>query len=325
MKLIYAIKKRFEDLSGGGIAYFTYKILYLLSNKSIKSSKWYYDLAFKYNFMKCDLITAYSFRLKQMIMYELNKCPEYKDSAKNYLDIVNDKEFLDLLNLKIKDRDYLNNRARPIGIKKRKDEAVSSVLCLGPAYDGSIDIDFTHYDYIVLNKPPLTECFDIPPEKIIVLLNNQWSTGKYKESSMEWIEKNQFFRVYSPTDFLLDNKKIYPFLLNVDYLSASPMGLQRMLCLLLEDLNIRSVDLEGYDFQLSPKPYSNWYPSGLEFFHGSFYKGWLITNIKHDFMFNFLFVKHLKKRFEGRISGSVDVYLDMPIAEVISLFEKKIE
>ena len=319
------MKKGFENLLGGGVAYFIYKILHIVSNRSIKSSKRYYDLAFKYNFSKCDLIAAYSFRLKQMIVYESNKCHKYKNSAKNYLDIVNDKDFVDLLDLRSKDRDYLNNRAKPIRPRKNKDEAVSTILCLGPAYEKSIDIDFTQYDYIFFNKPPLMECFDIPPEKTIVLLNNQWSTGKYKEKVIEWIEKNQFYRVYSPNDFLPNNKKTYPFIVNVDYLSASPMGLQRMLYLLLEDLNIRNVDIEGYDFQLSAEPYNSWYPSGLEFFHGSFYKGWLITNIKHDFMFNFLFVKDLKKRFEGRISGSVDVYLNMPVAEVISLFEKKIK
>ena len=324
MRRVYSSTKRyFENLFNGGLAYFLYKLIYLLSKKSIKSSRRYYELAYKYHFKSGSLIKAYSYKFKQMIFYETSNSTAYKKLAENYLDISNNRELVSLLELNESDKRYLKNRVECNTWKESDDIDDISVLCLGPAYLKSENINFDKYDFIIFNKPLITENFDIPPEKVIVILNNQWSSGVFKNQTIDWIKKGNFSRVYAPNDLFPDDKKTFKFSMDSNYLLASPMGLQRMLYLLILNLNIRDIEVVGYDFQLSPEPYANWYQSGFNYFYSSFYKGWLDSNIQHDFMFNFLCVKKIKEKFQGRVHGSVDIYLEMHIEKVISLFEKK--
>lgn len=324
IKLTYSVKRYFENLFNGRFACIVYRLVYLLSIKSIKSSKRYYELTYKYHFKSGRLIKAYSYKFKQMILYETSNFMAYKGLAENYLDIMNDRKLVDLLELSALDRKYLENRIEHNALVTPNDVGNISVLCLGPAYLKSEYIDFDKYDFIVFNKPLIIEDFDIPPEKIIVILNNQWSSGVFKSQTIDWIKKDKFSRVYTPNDIFINNEKIFKFSMDVEYLFASPMGLQRMLYVLLSNLNIGNIEVIGYDFQLSAEPYANWYPSGIGFFYESFYKGWLHSNVQHDFIFNFLFVKKLKEKFQSRIHGSIDMYLEMHIEKIISLFEKKI-
>lgn len=270
---------------------------------------------------------AYKYRIKNVINIERNSIGENQKQASNYLDILIDDELIDAISLGSEDKTYLKERLVKSIFNFGIYEGLVNmkILMLGPGYSGKNIINIDEYDYIVLNKPLLDKVFEIPSNKIIIILNNQWSIGKFKEKTKEWIENNDYAMIFTQNNLSIKKNNIYIRNSDTQYLNASPMGLQRAISILISELNPKEIEVVGYDFQLSSKPYHNWYPSGISSFFESFYKAWAYTNEKHDFLFNFMYVKKLKQKYGARIFGSIDPYLEMPIGGVITLFEKRMK
>jgi hypothetical protein len=323
-KVILLFKRQFRTIFKGRLAYFIYKLLYKYINKSEKTSDRYYKSKYEYHFLSGDLIKAISSRVKQMIFYEQSSNVYNKQGAQNYLDIIRDDNLTEILEISDFRKAYLKNRPKMNNLIGDSEANNINVLFLGPAFSPSSKISFSKYDYVVLNKPPINNGLKIPTKKIIIILNNQWSTGVFSDKTMLWIKNNDFSRIFTPNNLGLNNKNIIEFNNNFNYCSASPMGLQRALFLILKNIKPKNIDIHGYDFQLSDNPYNSWYPSGITFFYKDYYSGWLDSNMQHDFLFNFMFVKKIKQQYKQKITGSITPYLDMNIKEVIKLFEKKV-
>ncbi|NQU31744.1 MAG: hypothetical protein HQ521_00780 [Bacteroidetes bacterium] len=287
----------------------------------------YHKLAYKYYFLKSDLLRAYKYKIEQAINLEIKTENDNKRLASNYLDIIINEELIDLINLNKEDIVYLKNRRykNNFNLKKKEMGELGKILIIGPSFSEGTTINVNKYEYVAFNKPPINNVFDIPTEKIIVILNNQWSIGKFRNESIQWIKENDFAKVFTPNPLKCKKENIKLYSINAGYLSASPMGLQRAINVLLSNINPQDIEIIGYDFQLSKKPYNSWYPSGITFFHETFFEGWLYSNLHHDFLFNYMYLKKLKQQFGDKIHGSIDPYLEMSIGDVIDLFEKRMK
>lgn len=316
---------KFEKIQNGIIANILYKFLNTFIKIDLFSRK-YHIHNFYYNFQKQNLVKAYSRKINYMIECEYSKNSNSQNDAKNYLDIILDEKLIDLLILPSRKKNYLRKRSVEKILKYNNIQfRGSSILLLGPGFSTKDKVDFKSFDFIALNKPLLENPLKIPIHKTIIILNNAWSVGHFKRDTINWITNNNAYKIYSPNKINLDKVNINIFKVKSNYLFASPMGLQRALYILLSDLKPGNITVAGYDFQLGDKPYNSWYPSGLSFFHDSFFEGWLNTNIIHDFLFNFMYVKKLKQQFGNKIYGSIDPYIKMPIEDVITLFEKRMK
>jgi hypothetical protein len=319
--ILRTTKKYYKKLLNYNKMFYIYRVLYVFLSKSERVSRKYFNSAYQFYFSKGRLIKAYSFKVEQFIKYELGNDETLKEGAKNYLDIVNDQDFIDLLEVNENRKKYLKSRLINNEIIVNKEGGDLNVLLIGPAFSSLSNINFDKYDYVVFNKPLINDNLGVPPEKIIIFLNNQWSIGNFKDKTISWIRNNKFAKIITPNELLANRNDVIKFTTSRNYLSASPMGLQRVLYFLLLELNPKNIEVIGYDFQLSKNPYNSWYPSGVAFC----YEAWMHTNMKHDFLFNFLFTKKIKQQFGGRINGAIDPYLEMNAKQIITLFEKRIE
>lgn len=323
-KAILLFKRRFRTIFKGAPAYFIYKFIYKFISKSDTSAEKYYKSKYEYHFLCGDLIKAVSSRLMQMILYEKSSNKQKKEGAKNYLDIMHDDSLLDIIEVNASIKTYLSNRPIMDNMFKSCEANNLNVLFLGPAFSPSTYINFSNYDYIVLNKPPIKQGLKIPKKKIIIILNNQWSSGVFLGKTIQWINNNEFSKIFSPNDLGCSNKNIIEYDDIFNFGLASPMGLQRALFLILKYINPQNIDIHGYDFQLSENPYQSWYPSGITYFYKDYNSGWLDSNMRHDFLFNFMFVKKINQQLRHTINGSILPYLQMNLKDLVQLFEEKV-
>ena len=329
-----SLLKKFEKLFGYRLAFIVYKLLYKISSSQLsinplkklnpKFFSKFYSIAYKFYFLKSDLRKAYYYRISLAI--ELEKALEnnMRKKASNYLDIIAG-NYLSEFNLGEERNNYLKTRPKNFVTNNfaAQKKLMNSVLVCGPGSELN-SINFSQHDLIVLNKPiNLTE-FKIDPQKVVLILNNQWSLNK-KDKISEWIKEFPAAKIFTPNRIEVNDelnsgfKKIpeVPF-------HASLMGLQRSTILLLANFEIVSFTFEGFNFSLSETPYKSWYPSLLKQHHGSFASGFLQTNMIHDFLLNYMFIKKFVDSNKYNISGSILKYTDMNTNQVLELFSSKI-
>ena len=312
--------KRFENLYKGELALFVYKILVTLT-RSEKINNRCSLQGFNVNFNRGDLKKAYRFKIEQAIRYEkLNKNNVLALRASNYLDIFNQEDVLETIPLSRVTSDYLKKRekSKNLIVKSINTKGAKFLYC-GPATMLN-EINFKKYDFIVFNKPLIDQQLPIPNEKLIIILNNTWSMNEFKKITYKWGYENSSVQFFSPNFLGLKNENNKIFKLIPNFLNASPMGLQRTLFVILNYYNVCSLEVVGADFDLTLNSYLSWYPRANIELKGN---GFIGTNRIHDFLFNFLYTKKIKLEVNKIFYGSLDRYLEMPIRDIIYLFEEK--
>jgi len=306
-----------------------------LSNEEFLKRK-KYESSFYHYFYTGKLKKAYLYKLIYAISLLDNNISS--KSVINYLNVILDNDIIEYFNLgNLLDKYHANNESNNFCLINEKNinkkKSINKLLFVGPSVNiNSINID--NYDYLAFTKPLINNNIKFDDKKLIIILNNQWSHNldgikmPMRQVSINWIKKYPNTTVITPFKLRGFKNEIHYFYeneFNSYYPKASPQGLQRGLKLLLNNFHILSLELIGFDFMLSQKPYKNWYPSTTTKYFGSFYPGFIFSNINHDFLFNFMYVKKLKKQFNDQIHGSIDPYLEMPICDVIDLFEKRMK
>jgi len=280
----------------------------------------YFQKGFIVYFRKNDLITAYRYRIVNAIYQEMICHSQINDRIINYLDIIIDQESLNLFNLKDCHVKYLKNRKNnfifPTLIKSKK-----KIIFLGPSANLNT-LYKVEDEHLVINKPVDLSIFNIQSSRIYLILNNVWSIQK-KDKIVEWSRKFPKAKIFSPNKIGIENENNECFNKIPKFEKSSLMGLQRSLTILINELSFDSIKLIGFDFALSSENYKAWYPSLIPNQFNSKLEGIVHTNLIHDFLLNFMYVKKLKQQYGSKIYGSIDQYLEMPIAEVMGLFEKR--
>ena len=177
------------------------------------------------------------------------------------------------------------------------------------------------YEFVVFGKPPPLD-LKVDSSKIILILNNQWVLNKI-EILEHWLnERNPAF-VFSPQpiNYKSVSKEIFTILPKFP-LSASLMGLQRILFILTYTFDIKNIYIDGFDFSLTEKPYKEWYPSLINDQYGNLKKGIFISNKVHDFVLNITFIRKLAKLSVTIIEGECVDIANRDILINISLFER---
>jgi hypothetical protein len=350
--LYLILRKYFFESFNGQLAYIIYKIINninktkfaillkfssKLSHPSIIEKK-HNETSFYYYFNIPDLKEAYTYRLNYSLsLYCSAKQSALKEQVKNYLNVMLDNDVITFFKLEknLLDYFYENNSDNftLINTSIFKKKHIPKLLLVGPSADIS-KLNYAKYDYIAFTKPLVDNSrnINISDKKLIIILNNQWSHDidglkmPMRQVTIDWIKKNVNATVFTPFKLCEFKNEIhyqYKDIFQSYYPKASPQGLQRSLTLLLNEYDILKLELNGFDFMLSETSYKSWYPSTTEKYYGSRYPGFMVSNINHDFLFNFMYVKKLKQQFGDRIYGSIDPYLEMSIGDVIDLFEKR--
>ena len=329
---------RFEKLLDYRLSYWTYSVLnileiflYFLILKKRKISligNKFYSIAYNYYYLRTELKLAYKYRIRLTILHEKWGKKAMRKNASNYLDIICG-DHIPNFNFSANEIEYLKHRkiwnAKIFKKNVNKDrETPKSILICGPATELS-KIKFKDFDYIVFNKPIELDNLNVESHKVILILNNQWSINKIEEV-VGWAKKYYNAKIFSPNKIGLRNENnhgfqnipIFPF-------RSSLMGLQRSIIILLTNFNIETLTLEGFNFSLSERPYQKWYPSLLKQHHGNFAKGFIHTNMIHDFLLNYLFVKKIVSSECYQVDGSVTKYTKMNTTKVLNIFCNKIQ
>jgi hypothetical protein len=103
---------------------------------------------------------------------------------------------------------------------------------------------------------------------------------------------------------------------------GSLMGLQRGLAVLRSRFRCGTIETAGFDFSLSPAPYRPWYPSLIPQQYDSFADAFVDTNMRHDFLLNYMYVRVAASR--GLVAGSVTEFTDIAVGDVMHLFETRL-
>tara|TARA_S200000501_G_scaffold330581_1_gene331995 strand:- start:541 stop:1521 length:981 start_codon:yes stop_codon:yes gene_type:complete len=313
--------KTFEKLSDGKVALYTYDLFrFLIGNDRFTNKSFNYG--FKSNFKKGNLKLAYKYKIEHAVRFEKKAIDNNLISmASNYLDILDHGEVLKCIPLKGYIKKYLGNRKNNKKIIRRSKPRTLNFLYCGPVSKWD-QIDHNEYDYIIFNKPLINLDIDIPDEKLIIVLNNMWSLKDFGNLTFEWGKDKKAIQFFSPNKLGLKLENNAAFKIFPKYLNASPMGLQRTLSIIFNHYDVNTIKVIGADFELSKIRYEKWYPRAKIHLKQN---GFVLTNMIHDFLFNFLFTKKIKEESGGRLNGSIDYYLKMPLGDIINLFCKKVK
>lgn len=287
-----------------------------------------HDFGYKYFFQKLDLTQAYKLRIEHVLRIEQSGNAAEQNKAGNYLNIVGCEETCEVLGIDGTVKDKLLGRANFVPLfRKDKVKTIhgSNILLCGPAADPQ-ELDFTAYDYVMFNKPYPFENFGIEAEKIILILNNQWSLYK-RDAVCSWADSHKKALVISPNRLGIANEinDVFDRIPMFPFPGTGFMGLQRALVILLSGFDFESIHIEGFDFSLSSIPYRSWYPSLLKEHHGKLSTGLLRTNMVHDFLLNFIFVKRLISCGKVNITGSVLDYTSQSLDKILNMFADRLE
>ena len=130
-----------------------------------------YRIAYDYWFNKRNLKEAYSYRIKYMLAIYYGLFSGDISEAENYLSVVAEPDFLNLLDLQSENLYNINQlpwvdsqfiKALP---ERKK---VKNVLMCGPSSD-LYSIDHSSYDFIIFNKPPPAD-LKINSKKVVLIL-----------------------------------------------------------------------------------------------------------------------------------------------------------
>ncbi len=331
-----------EYAFGSTLAFYLYTFLYILQRSKFafllgfsrklssqeKVFRKYHDIGYKYYFQKADLKKAYKFRIEYVCAMEMNGDPLSKFLASNYLNIVNSRSTIALIDLSADAREYLFAREQNLQLlNKNKSDVlpkIDNLLLFGPAADPE-SIDFHIYSHLCFTKPVPIEKYGVPASKTILVLNNIWSIHK-KNIVISWAEANPEATIFSPNrlDVTNENNKAFELIPKFPFRS-SPMGLQRALTILLNQYHISKINVQGFDFSLSDDPYKPWYPSlrsGEGFRNVT--QAVLHSNMNHDFLLNYLYTKLINELHPEVITGSLDPHLNDTTEHILTKFENKV-
>jgi hypothetical protein len=311
---------KFEKLSDGHIALYTYDLFSSLTgnDRFINKSSQH---GYKVNFIKGNLRLAYKYKIENAVRHEQKATDsDLLSLVSNYLDILNHEEVLESIPLKENVKDYLKNRINNNKIIERSEKRTTNFLYCGPASKWD-EIEHDEYDFIIFNKPLINLKLTIPLEKIIIVLNNMWSLNEFKELTYKWGKKNSDVQFFSPNTLGLKNENNNAFKFIPKFFKAGPMALQRTLAIIFNCYDVNSLRVIGADFELSTIRYEKWYPRARLDMKEN---GFILTNMIHDFLFNILYTKKLKEEVDKKLFGSIDYYLNMPVKEIIGLFDNKV-
>ncbi|MDA7677015.1 hypothetical protein N8563_00685 [bacterium] len=190
---------------------------------------------------------------------------------------------------------------------------------LGPSCNPH-HVDFTNYDYVIINKP-IPDELEFGNTKVILILNNQWSIQR-KEQVNKWISRR------NPSFVLARQPLNQSYTMNDGFNhipdfpgGASLMGLQRNLFLLNYGFNLKSLHIIGYNFCLSRDPYASWYPSLISANWGGLRNGIVISSSIHDFLLNFMYTRKFISRKLFPITGDILDLVDLDISTVFKRFQ----
>ena len=330
---------RFENYRESLYAYYVYRALYGLYRVSLSSyvfrlfrklsdgtviRRKYSDVAYKYNFLRGNLRCAYKHRVEYVCDLEKTKPWITPEQVANYLDVMNVPEMREYLKINGSTQDYLEQRSCRRHIIERQsnvsNESGIGALLFGPAdQPGAIDPDI--HDLICITKPIPLEEYNLPQNKIILILNNIWALHK-ADVIRDWQKHYPQARIYAPQLIagLPDTRAYYGCIPQYPFRSG-PMGLQRAMTILLNHHEIRKLNIAGFNMSLSANPYGKWYPSlrkGEGFTSVS--HAVLISNMNHDFLLNYLYTRQVCQRYDDVISGSLDWLVKESLENIVKLF-----
>ena len=280
-----------------------------------------YRIAYDYWFNKRNLKEAYSYRIKYMLAIYYGLFSGDISEAENYLSVVAEPDFLNLLDLQSENLYNINQlpwvdsqfiKALP---ERKK---VKNVLMCGPSSD-LYSIDHSSYDFIIFNKPPPAD-LKINSKKVVLILNNQWVLNK-RDFLEFWLNENNPALVVSPQPISFEGVLNLQAILPKFPLSASLMGLQRSLLILNHVFEIANMRVEGFNFSLTSEPYKEWYPSLIKEQFGELKKGIYDSNKIHDFALNLIFTRKIIRSSSTTFEGEFVEIANKDIALNISLFE----
>jgi hypothetical protein len=280
-----------------------------------------YRIAYDYWFNRRNLKEAYSYRIKYMLAIYYGLFSGDIREAGNYLSVVAEPDFLNLLNLQSENINNINQLlwADSQFIKALPErKKVNNVLMCGPSSD-LYSIDYSYYDFIVFNKPPPAD-LKIDYQKIILILNNQWVLNN-RDLLECWLNENNPSFVFSPQPISFEGVLNLHAILPKFPLSASLMGLQRSLLILNHVFEITNMRVEGFNFSLTSEPYKEWYPSLIKQQFGELKKGIYDSNKIHDFALNLIFTRKLIRSSRTVFEGD---FVDIAVNDIglnINLFE----
>lgn len=283
----------------------------------------YYRIAYDYWFYQRNIKEAYNYRIKYMLGIYHGLFSGNKSEAELYLSIISDSDFLGFLdinrdNAKILERLH-SNVYKSFSSEERLEKEIDNILVCGPNSD-LYSIDFFSYDFVVFGKPPPMD-LKIDTGKIILILNNHWVLNK-TESLEEWLNSSNPAFVFSPQpiNYKGVSSRVFSVLPKFP-VSASLMGLQRILFILTHTFNVKLITVDGFNFSLADRPYNDWYPSLINQQYGDINKGIYHSNKVHDFVLNIIFVRMLAQLSSTLIEGECVDIANNDISENISLFE----
>lgn len=332
---------RAEESFNSGPAYHAYRLLFALGDSraatvlsplpklglpSFRFRK-YRDLGYRHHFKIGKLREAYGHRITYAATIEQDG-QDFDGGAGRYLDLTWSEEWADLFPVEPDIRGYLKRRQRGPELFPRFQpgahaRGVGRVLMIGPAGDPSTT-PAHDFNRICFTKPVDLAAYGLRADQVILVLNNVWSMHK-RDVVVDWIHKNEGAIVFSPNDLQIDYDVIGDYSVIPEFRFGSPMGLQRALTLILTHLAPEAIEVEGFDFSLSPTPYRNWYPNLRDDFgFRNVRETVLYSSLGHDFLLNFLYIKRLKQMLGPNLSGGIDRYLQIGVGEVLELFRRRI-
>ena len=269
------------------------------------------------------MIKAYKYRFKHFkFLYQASN-PDQKERIENYFSVfslLNDSE-LKTFDFGEKDLIKPKELTNHINIKK---EYRSELLYVGPSTNFEKIFELK-YDLLIINKPIELSDLDIRQSRVALILNNQWAIQK-KNQIISWHEKYYKVKIFSPIKIGVKNENNNIFSTLKKYpLRVGPMGLGRSLAILKQYYTFQNIKMLGFDFSLGDNPYKSWYPSLIKKNYGDFNKGLILSNMYHDFLFNYLFIKTLVLQSNKKISGSIDNYVNMNVNQIIKRFELRMK
>jgi hypothetical protein len=253
---------------------------------------------YNYNFQQLDFVRAYNYRIRTLLWLHERGNGSERLAAQRYLSVAGAPDLIDLLRLPSDMASSLAEVSRykdslfDISVERSKE--FREILLCGPSLDLD-SVDFKGYDYIAFTKPP-PEHIEIDGHRLILILNNQWVVRKGMELE-SWLSRRSPAHIFSIRELSSKNAicGIDKFLPKFP-LSASLMGLQRALLILIAHFSIRRLDVRGFDMSLSTVPYKDWYPSLIREQFGSLREGLLFSNRVHDFLLNFMITRYILER-----------------------------
>lgn len=336
------VTARFEQALGSRPAYLAYSVLFALGRSSAGGLvahlpklgrqefrfRKYHELGYRRYFLACDFLRAYAHRVTHAVALERDG-NSGSSVASNYLNLVGVKESIDLFPLDRETRTYLNRRtsARNLfsemlgsgGSRAR----VGRVFMLGPAGDPQ-GLRDRELERVCLTKPVDLAAMGLKPNQVILVLNNMWSIHR-RDVVADWLGKNEGAIVFSPNDLEVPYPVIRDYSPVPEFCFGSPMGLQRALTLILSHLRPETIEIEGFDFSLSPTPYKGWYPSlRREEGFRDVRQAVLYSNLKHDFLLNYMYTKQLSEAAGIPITGSLSPYLNDSVENILALFRRRL-